>query len=73
MPGGCAIGARPANLHIKGMKELGADIILDDGYIKAVAPGSERLKGGHINMDKVSVTGTENLIIVQFSRWRNHY
>ncbi len=63
LPGGCAIGARPVDLHIKGMKELGADIILDDGYIKAVAPGSERLKGGHINMDKVSVTGTENLMM----------
>ena len=60
LPGGCAIGARPVDLHIKGLMEMGAQIKLDDGYIKANAIGSGRLHGGHIIMDKVSVTGTEN-------------
>lgn len=63
LPGGCAIGARPVDLHIKGLKEMGADIKLDDGYIKATAIGAGRLHGGHIIMDKVSVTGTENLMM----------
>ncbi len=63
LPGGCAIGARPVDLHIKGLKEMGAQINLDDGYIKATAIGSGRLHGGHIIMDKVSVTGTENLMM----------
>ncbi len=63
LPGGCAIGARPVDLHIKGLKEMGAQIILDDGYIKANAIGGGRLHGGHIIMDKVSVTGTENLMM----------
>lgn len=63
LPGGCAIGARPVDLHIKGLKEMGAQINLDDGYIKANAIGSGRLHGGHIIMDKVSVTGTENLMM----------
>lgn len=63
LPGGCAIGARPVDLHIKGLKEMGAQINLDDGYIKASAVGSGRLHGGHIIMDKVSVTGTENLMM----------
>ena len=63
LPGGCAIGARPVDLHIKGLKEMGAQINLDDGYIKANAIGAGRLHGGHIIMDKVSVTGTENLMM----------
>lgn len=63
LPGGCAIGARPVDLHIKGLKEMGAQIKLDDGYIKANAIGKGRLHGGHIIMDKVSVTGTENLMM----------
>lgn len=63
LPGGCAIGARPVDLHIKGMQNLGAIINLDDGYIKASAPQGKRLLGGHIIMDKVSVTGTENLMM----------
>ncbi|MGN0895057.1 MAG: UDP-N-acetylglucosamine 1-carboxyvinyltransferase [Succinivibrio sp.] len=63
LPGGCAIGARPVDLHIKGLKEMGAQIKLDDGYIKATAIGSGRLHGGSIIMDKVSVTGTENLMM----------
>ncbi len=60
MPGGCAIGSRPVNLHIKGLREMGADINIDDGYIKAKA---KRLKGARIFMDMVSVTGTENLMM----------
>ena len=63
LPGGCAIGARPVDLHIKGLMEMGAQIKLDDGYIKANAIGKGRLHGGHIIMDKVSVTGTENLMM----------
>ncbi|MBQ8706877.1 MAG: UDP-N-acetylglucosamine 1-carboxyvinyltransferase [Succinivibrionaceae bacterium] len=62
LPGGCAIGARPCNLHIKGLEALGADIRVESGYIKARVP-SGRLKGGRINMDLVSVTGTENLVM----------
>lgn len=60
MPGGCAIGSRPVNLHIKGLQAMGADIVLEDGYIKARA---KRLKGARIFMDVVSVTGTENLLM----------
>lgn len=63
LPGGCAIGARPVDLHIKGLQEMGAQIKLDDGYIKATAIGLGRLHGGNIIMDKVSVTGTENLMM----------
>lgn len=60
LPGGCAIGARPVNLHIDGLKKMGADIVVENGYIKASA---NRLKGAHIVMDMVSVTGTENLMM----------
>lgn len=56
LPGGCAIGARPVDLHISGLKQLGADIKLEDGYIKASVNG--RLQGAHIIMDKVSVGAT---------------
>jgi UDP-N-acetylglucosamine 1-carboxyvinyltransferase len=60
LPGGCAIGSRPVNLHIKGLQAMGADIKIEDGYIKAKA---KRLKGARIFMDMVSVTGTENLMM----------
>ncbi len=60
MPGGCAIGSRPVDLHIKGLQAMGAEISLDSGYIKAKA---KRLKGARIFMDMVSVTGTENLMM----------
>jgi UDP-N-acetylglucosamine 1-carboxyvinyltransferase len=60
LPGGCAIGSRPVNLHIKGLQAMGADIKVEDGYIKAKA---RRLKGARIFMDMVSVTGTENLLM----------
>jgi len=61
LPGGCAIGARPINLHIHGLSLMGADITVEDGYIKARMDG--RLKGARIFMDMVSVTGTENILM----------
>ncbi|MCR4301199.1 MAG: UDP-N-acetylglucosamine 1-carboxyvinyltransferase [Sulfuricaulis sp.] len=60
LPGGCAIGSRPVNLHIKGLQAMGAEINLDGGYIRAKA---KRLKGARIFMDLVSVTGTENIMM----------
>ena len=60
MPGGCAIGARPIDLHIKGLETLGAAISYEHGYIEARA---ERLKGAHILFDKITVTGTEDLLM----------
>lgn len=62
LPGGCAIGARPVDLHLKGLKAMQAGITLEDGYINTLAPGG-RLRGAHMVMDKVSVTGTENLLM----------
>ncbi|WP_028107764.1 UDP-N-acetylglucosamine 1-carboxyvinyltransferase [Ferrimonas futtsuensis] len=61
LPGGCAIGARPVNLHIHGLQLMGADVVVEEGYIKARVDG--RLKGATILMDMVSVTGTENLMM----------
>lgn len=60
LPGGCAIGARPIDLHLKGLEELGATITQEHGYIEATA---QRLKGGHIIFDKITVTGTEDLMM----------
>jgi UDP-N-acetylglucosamine 1-carboxyvinyltransferase len=60
LPGGCAIGSRPVNLHIQGLKAMGADISIEDGYIKARTTG---LHGARIVFDLVSVTGTENLMM----------
>ncbi|MCH6583739.1 MAG: UDP-N-acetylglucosamine 1-carboxyvinyltransferase [Proteobacteria bacterium] len=60
MPGGCAIGSRPVNLHIKGLEAMGAEIGIKEGYVKARAG---RLKGTRIFMDMVSVTGTENIMM----------
>ncbi len=60
MPGGCAIGARPVNLHIAGLRAMGAEVTVEDGFIKARA---ERLRGAHIVFDLVTVTGTENLLM----------
>jgi UDP-N-acetylglucosamine 1-carboxyvinyltransferase len=59
-PGGCAIGARPIDLHIKGLERLGASIKQEHGYIEASA---QRLRGGHIIFDKITVTGTEDLMM----------
>jgi len=61
LPGGCAIGSRPVNLHIDAMKALGASISLEGGYINAKSEG--RLKGNNINFDPVSVTATENVLM----------
>ena len=60
LPGGCAIGARPVDLHITGLQQLGATITLDEGYVKASVNG--RLKGAHIVMDKVSVGATVTIM-----------
>lgn len=60
LPGGCAIGARPVNLHIDGLRQMGAEITVENGYINATVNG--RLRGANILMDMVSVTGTENLM-----------
>lgn len=60
LPGGCAIGARPVDLHISGLQKLGATIILEEGYVKATVNG--RLKGAHIVMDKVSVGATVTIM-----------
>jgi len=60
LPGGCAIGSRPVNLHIKGLADMGADIRVENGYIRAHA---KRLKGARIVLDLVTVTGTENLMM----------
>jgi UDP-N-acetylglucosamine 1-carboxyvinyltransferase len=59
MPGGCAIGARPIDLHIKGLERLGATIAQEHGYVEA----SGKLTGGHILFDKITVTGTEDLLM----------
>lgn len=61
LPGGCAIGARPVDIHIKGMQAMGADIDVENGYIKAKVKG--RLKGVKMVLDTVTVTGTENLMM----------
>ncbi|HEX3572289.1 MAG TPA: UDP-N-acetylglucosamine 1-carboxyvinyltransferase [Acidobacteriaceae bacterium] len=60
MPGGCAIGGRPIDLHIKGLEAMGATITQDHGYLEAKA---DRLKGAHIVFDKITVTGTEDLLM----------
>ena len=60
MPGGCAIGARPVNLHVAGLQAMGAEVAVEDGFIKARAA---RLHGAHIVFDIVTVTGTENLLM----------
>ena len=60
LPGGCAIGSRPVDIHIHGLEAMGADITVENGYIRARA---DRLKGARIVMDVPSVTGTENLLM----------
>ncbi|HWP11074.1 MAG TPA: UDP-N-acetylglucosamine 1-carboxyvinyltransferase [Ramlibacter sp.] len=64
LPGGCAIGSRPVDQHIKGLQAMGAEIVVEHGYIIAKLPkGRERLKGTSIRTDMVTVTGTENLLM----------
>ena len=60
LPGGCAIGARPVNIHVAGLQAMGADIHIENGYIKARA---DRLKGARLVLETVTVTGTENLMM----------
>ena len=60
LPGGCAIGARPVNLHLDGLKAMGADVEINEGYICAKA---KKLKGAHFSFSPVSVTGTANLMM----------
>jgi UDP-N-acetylglucosamine 1-carboxyvinyltransferase len=60
LPGGCAIGARPVNLHVAGLQAMGASVVVENGFIKARA---KRLRGAHIVFDIVTVTGTENLLM----------
>ena len=62
LPGGCAIGSRPVDLHIRGLEAMGATIIVEDGYIKATAPEGG-LRGAHFLFDTVTVTGTENILM----------
>ena len=59
LPGGCAIGARPVNIHVTGLQAMGAEIHIENGYIRARAG---RLKGARLVLDTVTVTGTENLM-----------
>ncbi len=61
LPGGCAIGARPINLHVAGLEKLGATIRQEHGYIEALAPGG--LRGAEVHFDRITVTGTEDLIM----------
>lgn len=60
LPGGCAIGERPVNLHLKALSTMGVDMFLDHGYINA---GADRLRGADITFDTVTVTGTENIMM----------
>lgn len=61
LPGGCAIGSRPVDIHLKGMQAMGATISVENGYIKATC--NKRLKGANIVLDTITVTGTENLMM----------
>ncbi len=71
LPGGCAIGARPVDLHLKALEQMGAEITTSHGYIEARVPGNGvqgrrkrgRLKGAHIVFEKITVTGTENILM----------
>jgi UDP-N-acetylglucosamine 1-carboxyvinyltransferase len=61
LPGGCAIGARPINLHVAGLERLGAEVRQEHGYIEAHAPNG--LRGAHVQFDRITVTGTEDLLM----------
>jgi UDP-N-acetylglucosamine 1-carboxyvinyltransferase len=64
LPGGCAIGSRPVDQHIKGLQAMGAEIVVEHGYMVArLAPGLTRLQGCHLTTDMVTVTGTENFMM----------
>jgi UDP-N-acetylglucosamine 1-carboxyvinyltransferase len=63
LPGGCAIGARPIDLHLAALEKMGAAITMSHGYIEAEVPNHGRLKGAHIIFEKITVTGTENVLM----------
>ena len=63
MPGGCAIGARPVDLHLSALEKMGAEITTSHGYVEAAVPKGGRLKGAHIVFEKITVTGTENILM----------
>ncbi len=63
LPGGCAIGARPIDLHLAALEKMGAEIIMSHGYIEAKVINHRRLKGAHIIFEKITVTGTENILM----------
>jgi UDP-N-acetylglucosamine 1-carboxyvinyltransferase len=63
LPGGCAIGARPVDLHLTALEKMGAEITTSHGYIEARVPNKGRLKGAHVVFEKITVTGTENILM----------
>jgi UDP-N-acetylglucosamine 1-carboxyvinyltransferase len=63
LPGGCSIGARPVDLHLTALEKMGAEITVAEGYIRAKVPNHGRLKGAHIVFEKITVTGTENILM----------
>jgi UDP-N-acetylglucosamine 1-carboxyvinyltransferase len=63
LPGGCAIGARPVDLHLSALEKMGAEITTSHGYIEAKVPNHGRLQGAHIAFEKITVTGTENILM----------
>ncbi len=63
LPGGCAIGARPVDLHVAALEKMGATITTSHGYIEAAIPNRGRLKGAHVVFEKITVTGTENVLM----------
>jgi UDP-N-acetylglucosamine 1-carboxyvinyltransferase len=63
LPGGCSIGARPVDLHLSALEKMGAEIVMSEGYIQAKTPNYGRLKGAHIVFEKITVTGTENILM----------
>ncbi len=63
LPGGCAIGARPVDLHVAALEKMGASITTSHGYIEAEVPKRGRLKGAHVVFEKITVTGTENVLM----------
>jgi UDP-N-acetylglucosamine 1-carboxyvinyltransferase len=63
LPGGCSIGARPVDLHLAALEKMGAEITVAEGYIQAKVPNRGRLKGAHIVFEKITVTGTENILM----------
>jgi UDP-N-acetylglucosamine 1-carboxyvinyltransferase len=63
LPGGCAIGARPVDLHLTALEKMGAEVVTKNGYIEAKVPNHGQLQGAHIVFDKITVTGTENILM----------